>query len=67
MSILPPLSKVNEQESNYFHTFFNEILCGSRKIHSTQYVLFKILSSWQNLLNRGGFVGSIAIDLSTEY
>ena len=40
VSILPLLSKVYErviyeQASNYFEPFFNEILCGFRKAHST--------------------------------
>ena len=72
MSILPLLSKVYErviyeQASNYFEPFFNEILCGFRKVHSTPHVLFKLLTSWQNSLNRGGFVGSILMDLSKAY
>ena len=66
MSILPLLSKVYErvlyeQASNYFEPFLNEIFCGFRKAHSTQYALFKLLTSWQTSLNRGRFVGSILI------
>ena len=50
MSILPLLSKVYErviyeQASNYFEPYFNEILCGFRKAHSTQQALFKLLTS----------------------
>ena len=46
VSILPLLSKVYErviyeQTSYYFEPFFNEILCGFRKAHSTQHALFK--------------------------
>ena len=72
VSIFPLLSKVYErviyeQASNYFEPFFNEILCGFRKVHSTSHVLFKLLTSWQNSLNRGGFVGSILMDLSKAY
>ena len=46
MSILPFVLKVYErveayqQASNYFKPFFNEIFCGFRKAHSTQYALF---------------------------
>ena len=46
VSILPLLSKVHErviyeQRSYYFEPFFNEILCGFRKAHSTQHALFQ--------------------------
>ena len=70
--MLPLLSKVYErvrceQALNYFEPFYNEILCGFRKAHSTQHPLFKLLTSWQNSLNRGGFVGFIVMDLSKAY
>ena len=72
VSILPLLSKVYErviyeQTSYYFEPFFNEILCGFRKAHSTQHALFKLLTSWQNSLDRGEFVGSILMDLPKAY
>ena len=72
VSILPLLSKVYErviyeQTSYYFEPFFNEILCGFRKAHSTQHALCKLLTSWQNSLDRDGFVGSILMDLSKAY
>ena len=72
VSILPLLSKVYErviyeQTSYYFEPFFNEILCGFRKAHSTQHALFKLLTSWQNSLDRDRFVGSILMDLSKAY
>ena len=56
---------INEETSNYFEPFFNEILRGFRKGHSTWHALF--ITSWQNLLNLGGFVGSILMDLSKAY
>ena len=56
-----------EQTSYYFESFFNEILCGFRKAHSTQDALFKLLTSCQNSLDRDGFVGSILMDLSKAY
>ena len=66
--ILLMLSKVYErviykQTPYYFELFFNEILCGFRKAHLTQHALFKLLTSWQYLLDRDGFVGSILMDL----
>ena len=72
LGILPLLSKVYErviyeQVLNYSEPFLYEIFCGFRKAHSTQHVLFKLLTSWQNSLNRGGSVGSILMDLSKAY
>ena len=58
---------IYEQTSYYFEPFVNEILCGFRKEHSKQHALFKFLTSWQNSLDRGGFVGSILMDLSKAY
>ena len=72
VSILPLLSKVYErliynQLSDYADTFLNNILCGFRKAHSTQHALFKLISSWQKVLDNGGFVGTILMDLSKAY
>ena len=72
VSILPLLSNVYErviyeQLSNYFETFFSEILLRFRKAYSTQHALFKLLTSWQNSLDRGGIVGSILMDSSKAY
>ena len=72
VSILSLLSKVYErviyeQASNYFEPFFNDILCGFRKAHSTQHALFKLLTSWQNSFYGGGFFGSVLVDLSKAY
>ena len=72
MSILPPLSKVyerliHEQAPNYFESFFNKILCGYRKAPSRQHALFELLTSWQTLLNRGEFVGSILMGYSKAH
>ena len=72
VGILPLLTKVYErviyeQASNYFEPFFNKILCGYRKAPSRQHALFELLTSWQTLLNRGKFVGSILMDFSKAY
>jgi len=72
VSILPLLSKMYErviynQLSDYGDTFLNNILCGFRKAHSTQHALFKLLQSWQTVLDNGGFVGTILMDLSKAY
>ena len=58
---------IYEQTSNYFEPFLNKILCGFRKTHSTQHASFALLTSWQPFLSRGGFVGSIIMDLSKAY
>ena len=72
MSILPLLSKVYEkliynQWSDYFENFLNNILCAFRKAHSTQHALFKLFQSWQQVLDNGGFIGTILMDLSKAY
>ena len=72
VNILPLLSKVYEkvihnQLSNYSVSFLNNILCGFRKAHSTQHALFKLLLSWQQVLDNGGFIGTILMDLSKAY
>ena len=33
------------------NNFLNEPLCGFRKLHSTQYALFKLLQAWQKELD----------------
>ena len=70
--ILPLVSKVYErliynQLSEYTESFSSHILCGFRKVHSTQHALSKLLQSWQKELDNGGFVGTILMDLSKAY
>ena len=43
------------------------MLCGFIKAHSTQYALFKLLQARLEELDKGGFVGTILIDLSKAY
>ena len=71
-SILSLLSKVYEriiynQLSQHSEQFLNSILCGFRKAHNTQHLLFKLLHSWQRELDGGGFVCTILMDLSKAY
>ena len=47
--------------------FLNELLCGFRKVHSTQHALFKLLQAWKNELDNSGFIGTILMDLSKAY
>ena len=72
MSILPLLSKVfrkviNNQLSDYSDSFLNNVLCGFQKVHNTQHALFKLLQSWQQDLDNGGFIDTILMDLSKAY
>ena len=67
VSILPLLSKVYEkviynQLPDCSESFLNNILCGFRKAHSTQHVLFKLRQSWQQVLDNGGCIGTILMD-----
>ena len=72
VSILPLISKAFErliynQLSEYTESFLNHILSGFRKAHSTQHALFQLLESWQKELDKGGFLGTILMDLSKAY
>ena len=70
--MLPSISKIferiiHDQLSEYLEKYLNSILCGFRKAHSTQHALFKLLQAWQEELDKGGFVGTILMDLSKAY
>ena len=58
---------IHDQLSEYLEKYLNSILCGFRKPHSTQHALFKLLQPWQEELDKGGFVGTILMDLSKAY
>ena len=51
----------------FFWTLIQWNLRGFRKALSPKHTLFKLLTSWKILLNIGGFVGSIIMDLSKAY
>ena len=53
--------------SGYFDSFLNNILCGFRTVNSTQHALFKLLQSWQQIVDNGGFIGTILLDLLKSY
>ena len=68
LSILPLLSKVYERGiyshlSDYRDSFLNKIM-HFLKTHRTQHALFKLLLSWQQGLDNGGFKGAILMDSS---
>ena len=72
ISIFPLPSKVFEkvifaQLCNYMNKFLNSLLCGFRKVHSTQHAWFRLLQAWQKELDQCGFVGTILMDLSKAY
>ena len=70
--MLPSISEIFEriiydQLSEYLEKYLSSILCGFRKAHSTQHALFKLFQAWQEKLDKGGFVGTILMDLSKGY
>ena len=72
MSILPLPSKVYgkviyNQLSDYSDSFLNNMLCSFQKVHNRQNALLKLLQSWQQDLDNGGFIGTILMDLSKAY
>ena len=72
MSILPLLSKVYKkvtynQLRDYSESSLNNTLCVFRQEHNTQHALFKLLQLWQQVLDDGGFIGTILVDLSKPY
>ena len=72
MSILPLPSKgygkvIYNQLSDYSDSFLNNMLCSFQKVHNRQNALLKLLQSWQQDLDNGGFIGTILMDLSKAY
>ena len=53
--------------SDYVQDIYNVILCGFRKVHSTQHVLFKLLQSWHKEVDEKGMVGTVLMDLFKAY
>ena len=51
------------QLSGYLEKYLNSILCGFRKAHSTQHALFMLFQAWQEELDKGGFAGTILMDV----
>ena len=55
------------QLNGFFETKFSKYLCGFRKGHSTQHALFRLLTSWQESLDKDEIVGTVLMDLSKVY
>ena len=69
VSVLPLFSKIfekviYEQLIQYLDKYLNSLLCGFRKAHSSQHILFKRLQAWQEELDKSGFAGTILMVLS---
>ena len=72
MIVLPLLSEVFErllynQLIEYLEKSLNILLCGFRKVNSTQHALSILLQAWQEELDRSSFVDGIQMDLSKTY
>jgi hypothetical protein len=72
ISILPCLSKIFEkvifnQMSAYFDRILHSQLCGFRSKHNTQHALLRMISRWDQCLDRSGKVGAILMDLSKAF
>ena len=66
--VLSLLSKVfgtvmYEQIYEYLNSYLYDLLCGSRKVHSTQYVLFRLITLLKKVLDNPGSVETILMDL----
>ena len=65
--ILPLASKIfqkimYDQLYEYMEHFFNQLLCGFCKSHSTQHALSRLLQKWQKELDSKGFICTILTD-----
>ena len=58
---------IYEQLYEYLSNYLNDLLCGFRKVHSTQYVLSRLIHSLKKGLDNSGLVGTILMDLSKVY
>ena len=58
---------IYNQPYEFVEKILNSIICSSRKAHSTQHTLFKLIQSWQKEIDNHGFVGTILMDLSKAY
>ena len=71
-SVLSLLSKVFEkvmyqQLYEYLNNYLYDLLCGFRKVHSTQYVLTRLITSLRKGIDNSGLVGTILMSLSKAY
>ena len=65
--IIKSIWKSYDQLYEHLENFLSKLLCGFRKAHSMQHVLFRLIQKWQAELDSGGYVGTILMDLSKAY
>ena len=72
VSVLPHVSKVSErtmyhQINDYMKDKLSKQLTGFRKNHSTQHCLSCMLEIWKKVLDKGGYICAIFMDLSKAF
>ena len=72
ISILNSISKLFEkliqrQLSPFFDNNLSQHLCGYRKGYTTQYALLKLIESWKNVRDNGGYSAAVLMDLSKAF
>ena len=72
VSVLPLLSKIYErlifdQSSRHANKPLSKLLCDFRKVHSTQYAIFRLLQSWSKGFENSEYVGTVLMNLSKAY
>ena len=72
VSVLPYASKLyerilKEQIDPSMNIFLSNKLCGYRKGFSAQHALITMIEKWRKSIDKGGFAGSILMDLSKAF
>ena len=72
ISVLPAISKILErligsQINHFLEHKWSNLLTASRKGHSTQDTLLRVIESWCKCLDALGTVGTVLMDLSKAY
>ena len=70
--VLPFLPKIYErlifdQLSRHTNYVLSKLVCGFRKAHNMQHALFRLLQSWQKVLDNSEYVATVLMDLSKAY
>ena len=72
VSILPVVSKLYEkimhaQVGSFVSNKLSKHLCGYRKGFNTQYALLVMIEKWKKVIDKGGFAGTVLMDLSKAF
>ena len=72
ISVLPSISKIfekllYEQLPDFMKDKLSPFLCGSRKQHSTQHALIRIVEKWKKCIDDSGTIVAVLMDLSKAY